>query len=103
MALPEELQRKWMEAEATGDAIPVGDTVVCDVCNKDYTESSEIGGFIFGSYGYCPSCARKSIKSIQGYGEENHIKAVCPDNQTFADFVREYRGPDAAIRIRRYA
>lgn len=79
--------------------IPLGKTVVCDVCNKDYTNSNKTGGFIFSGYAYCPKCAEKGLSVIEMHGEEKNIQAVCPKNKSFADFCREYRGEDAKITI----
>jgi hypothetical protein len=39
-------------------------------------------------------------EELQSYGEENHIRAECPGGQSFSDFIREYRGPNASIQIR---
>ena len=89
----------WDATERTGDSIPIGDIVVCDVCSEDYTERDDTGGFIFGSYAYCPACAKKQLPAIRGYGEEHMIRARCPEAVTFANFVRAQRGPDAAIQI----
>jgi|GEM_PF-1971124 len=94
-----DLKAKWDEAARTGNAIPVGDVVVCDVCNADYTESQATGGFIFGSYAYCPRCARSHLEKIREYGEEHLIRARAEPGEAFADFVRRYRGPHAFIRI----
>ena len=93
------IKDKWREAEETGEPVKVGDLVVCDVCDKDYTHSDAKGGFIFGSYGYCPTCAENRINEIRRYGEEHYIRAHCPPDMSFADFVRRYRGPDACITI----
>lgn len=94
------LDELWNAARANpGEAQPLGDTVVCDICSADYTHRNESGGFIFSSSAYCPECAVKGMESIKRYGEERHIKATCPPDQSFADFVREYRGPDAGITI----
>lgn len=93
------LGEKWAEAEATGRAVKIGETVVCDVCDTDYTQRQESGGFIFDSYAYCPECAKKELRQIEAIGEEGYIRARCPDGQSFADFVRAYRGPNASIQI----
>ncbi len=93
------LEEKWDEAAATGERVEVGRVVVCDVCNDDYTDSTECGGFIFGSYGYCPTCAEKHLPAIKGYGEEHYIRARCRDGEPFADFIRRERGPNAYIQI----
>ena len=62
-------------------------------------ESKESGGFIFGSYAYCPRCAPGHLKNIRRYGEDRYIKAQCAENQSFADFVREYRGDRNFIQV----
>lgn len=61
----------------------VGDEVQCDVCNKDWTNSDVSGGFMFGSYAYCPECAVSHMPSIRGYGEESHIRERCPPGLSF--------------------
>ena len=95
----DELEKKWKEAEQTGEPVPIGDLVICDFCDEDYTESNESGGFIFGSQGVCPKCADRMMKSIKKYNEEKYIRVVCKPDQSFADFIREYRGPHAYIRV----
>lgn len=68
-----------------------GDTVVCDFCNKDYTDSPESGGFLFSGYAVCPKCAPKELEKIKGHGEEDGIQGVCPDGMSFADWIRSIR------------
>ena len=77
----------------------LGDIVVCDICNKDFTNSNESGGFIFSGYAYCPHCATEWEEKIKEYNEEPSIQAVCPKDKSFADFCREYRGETASIKI----
>ena len=57
------------------------------------------GGFIFTSKGYCPDCAGDGMKSIKKYGEEKYIKAICPKDMSFKDFILGYRGGDNTIKI----
>lgn len=102
MPLPKELQDKWNKAEATGKPVKVGDVVICDICSEDYTNRLDNGGFIFGSYSYCPKCAIEGLATIHFYNEERHIKAYCAPGQSFANFVRAYRGPNATIQITKY-
>jgi hypothetical protein len=93
----------WEQAESNpGTEIKLGSTVFCDACGKDFTDSTESGGFIFGSKAYCPECAVKTIGSIRSYGEEHLIRSRCPEGASFADFVREYRGEDATICVERF-
>ena len=96
----EDLKKMWDEAERTGQPVNVGNIVVCDSCEKDYTDSSESGGFIFGSRGYCPVCAPRMMQRINHYGEEQYIKAYCPEGMSFADFIRGYRGDRNYIQIK---
>lgn len=94
-----QLEDLWKQAEANrGVEIDIGDIVVCDVCSDDYTESDDKGGFIFGSYAYCPKCAAEHEPLIEREGEAHYIRARCPEGKSFADFVREYR-PSNTISI----
>ena len=68
-----------------------GDTVVCDSCGKDYTDSDEEGGFVFSSNAYCPDCEPRMMKSIEMHGEEKFINARCPAGMSFKDFILNYR------------
>jgi hypothetical protein len=77
----------------------MGDTVLCDLCNDDYTGSIESGGAIVGSYGVCPKCWPGYKAGLEKYRETHAIRALCPDVQSFADFVREYRGGDGIVTI----
>ena len=96
----EKLDKLWELAAANpGKKIDVGRLVVCDICDKDYTDSDESGGFVFGSSGYCPKCAPEQLEVIKKYNEEHFIKAHCPTNLSFSDFVRAYRGDKNYIQI----
>ena len=67
----EDLKRAWDAAyENPGEAIPVGDIVVCDDCSVDYTNRLESGGFIFQSKAICPACAPRWRRLIALYGEQ---------------------------------
>ena len=81
----------WDKAFATEEAIDIGPIVVCDSCNEDYTTSKAKGGFIFGSYAYCPECTPRMLENIKKYGEEEYIVAMAKPGQSFGDFIREYR------------
>lgn len=80
-------------------AVPVGDTVLCDIDSTDLTADPRSGGFMFDSYAVGPCCAESYEASARGYGEEDHIRARCPEGVSFADWVRALRGPDAAITV----
>lgn len=93
------LDEAWKAAwDHPGEEVPVGRAVVCDVCCKDWTDRPEPGGFLFGSYAYCPECAVQGLRTIKAYKEEYRIVAMCGE-ESFADFVRRMRGPDAYIRV----
>jgi len=80
----------------------LGDSVVCDECSEDYTNSEESGGFIFGSHGVCPKCADRLLKSIKKYNEEEHIKSYCPRGMSFKQFILNYRGTGEGNKIKMY-
>lgn len=69
--------------------IDLGDEVFCDVCNAEYTDSKESGGFMFGTYCYCPVCAKKAEAHIRSCNEGHLIRARCPEGASFADWVRQ--------------
>ena len=77
----------WYGAEVIDVGNLMGDTVLCDVCNADYTNSEESGGFLFSSYAYCPKCAKDKIANIRKLDEEKYISAHCPDDMSFRDWI----------------
>ena len=97
--MSEIIKAKWDEAESTGEPIDIGEIVICDVCDRDYTDLHDEGGFIFSSIAYCPACAASWLPRIRQYGEERFIRAHCPSGVSFADFARDYRGPNNFIQI----
>jgi hypothetical protein len=101
MPEPHRIHKEYAEAlERGGPArIEVGDTVLCDICDLDLTTDPRSGGFLFGSYGVGPCCAEGYEERARGYGELDHIRGRCPAGVSFADWVRGFRGPRAAITI----
>lgn len=71
--------------------IDPGDTVLCDLCNEDYTNSDQPGGFLFSGKAVCPECAPDFMKSVVKYKEEKFIKAVAKPGESFRDFVYRIR------------
>lgn len=72
--------------------LEVGDTVLCDLCNKDYTHDDKTtGGFYFSGKAVCPDCSDGTMKSIKKYHEERFIRAYADENETFRDFVYRLR------------
>ncbi len=75
----------------------VGETVICDVCCEDWTNRPESGGFLFGTYAYCPDCASRRIAGIRAYGEEWNIRQRCPIGMSYAAWVLQLRNGDNTI------
>ncbi len=66
--------------------------VQCDLCAKDYTlDETSAGGMIVLSNAICPACSDRFLQLTLSYGEQHCIRARCPDNMTFRDFMRRYR------------
>ena len=68
-----------------------GDTVLCDFCNKDWTGDDTSGGLLFCSNAICPDCEPKQRESIKGYNEEKYIRAECPSDMSFWEWVLTLR------------
>ncbi len=56
--------------------------VICDQCNKDYTESNESGGMIWMNRAICRQCLRNIPGSVNS---EKYL--FCPPYLSFRDFV----------------
>lgn len=85
-----ELEKRMVALGATVISIDPGNMVVCDFCNKDWTDSKQSGGMLFSSYAVCPDCEAEQRKSIKSYNEE-HLITNCPQGTSFADFIRSRR------------
>lgn len=66
-----------------------GESVFCDFCGDDLTESNACGGIQFQSKAACPVCAVPLERDARKYSELHFIRARCPENKTFADWVRQ--------------
>jgi len=75
------------------DIIDIGDMVLCDICNDDYTNSDVHGGILVGSYAVCPSCA----PDFQDSDDEPRIH--CPAGMRFRDWVLRLRDGRNTIEI----
>lgn len=71
--------------------IDPGRKVICDICNKDWTDNPKSGGFIFGSKAICPDCEPRFLKNIDKYDEQRFINGICSKNESFYQFVINYR------------
>ena len=77
----------------TTEIIDIGDTVLCDICNADYTNSDSLGGILVGSYAVCPQCAPDFHDS-----DDDPI-IHCPAGVRFRDWVLRIRGGRNTIEI----
>jgi hydrogenase maturation factor HypF (carbamoyltransferase family) len=68
-----------------------GDSVLCDLCNEEYMDSDEKGGFLFSSNAVCPKCAPRVEESAAKYNEEKYILMRAKEDETFRDFVYRIR------------
>ena len=80
-------------------SIDIGNTVLCDFCDKDYSDSDAIGGLLFESKAVCPECERKTRESIKNYNEEHFIRAEPKPGETFRDFVLRIRNGNNTISV----
>ena len=71
------------------ETFDLGDAVLCDMCDEDYSNSTDKGGLTFGSKAVCPKCVPRVEASAKKYGEEWNIKNRCPADKSFAEWVRE--------------
>lgn len=69
--------------------IDYGRRVECDWCGKDFTDSKATGGLLFQSKAVCPECVPTMERAVISYGEQRFIRARCPINMPFADWVRD--------------
>jgi hypothetical protein len=76
--------------------IDIGETVLCDLCNADYTDSEAEGGILVGTYAICPTCAPPIISDAERTGE---TIVRCPVQTRFKDWVLQLRGGRNTIEI----
>lgn len=79
--------------------IDIGNSVVCDSCNKDYTNSDAKGGILVLSKAICPECQDKWLKDLKRYGEEYCLKDAANAEETFRDFVLRLRGGNNTMSV----
>jgi hypothetical protein len=69
--------------------IEIGRQVLCDGCNKDWTDRPESGGvYGLGTKAFCPDCAPQIMADAKRFNELQFIRARCPPEMSFADWVR---------------
>lgn len=98
----DKLDELWNRAhEQPGLPVDIGRLVVCDNCDKDYTDLTDSGGFLFASYAVCPICAPDALRDIADLEELQYIRARCPPGMPFSDFIRQQRGGNTTILVDR--
>jgi len=70
--------------------IDVGDRVICDLCNTEYTNSDAVGGVLFSHKACCPICAPEMIKNAKKFKETRFLELPTV-GETFRDFVLRIR------------
>ena len=70
--------------------LEAGNTVVCDSCNDEFTNSDKKGGVLFNRSAYCPNCAPNIISGAKKYNEEKYLQFPHED-ESFRDFVYRIR------------
>lgn len=77
----------------------IGNRVVCDLCNTDFSSRDDTGGLLLQSKAVCPLCSVEVKKSCLKYGEMEFIKAYCPKEMSFRDWILSYRSDNIIRRI----
>jgi hypothetical protein len=78
-----------MFPDATVIKVDVGNRVICDSCNEEYTGLPFDGGLLFQRKAICPKCAPKWRELAKKYNEERFIKEN--EDGTFYHFVLRNR------------
>lgn len=92
----------WDEAARNpGKVIDISRRVACDECGDEYTDSKGSGGFIWLNRATCPKCANNVLQVLPTQKLKRLLNTawLCPSEMSFADFVREVRGPNATIKV----
>jgi hypothetical protein len=79
--------------------IDIGNMVICDLCNADFTESKEVGGLVLDGSAVCPICQPDMEAAVKKHREEDHVDARCPDGVEFREFILKYRNGADYIAI----
>lgn len=82
--------------------IDIGDSVCCDGCNKEWRGIETTGGFLFGSYAYCPDCVPRMMRIIREVNEEHLIREHCPEGMSYHAWVMRLRDGNNTITVSTY-
>jgi hypothetical protein len=86
MATIEELEAMGFEVVH----LDVGNRVICDSCNEEYTNSAEEGGVLFNRTAFCPKCTPRIVASAIKCHEERFLQYPIA-HETFRDFILRIR------------
>lgn len=82
------------------EIMDIGDQVICDICNEDYTHNNiDQGGILFGSKAVCPKCTPKLEDSAKKYNEEDYITDRCPARMTFREWCLQLRNGNNLVSV----
>jgi hypothetical protein len=82
------------------EIINIGNSVFCDGCNGDYTDSDAVGGLLYGTNAYCPACAISVEHNAMEFNETQFIRGRARKGQEFRAFVYELRcGQDGIVTV----
>ena len=70
--------------------IKIGNRVICDSCNEEYTDSLEEGGVLFNRTAFCPKCTPRIVASAIKYHEERFLQYPIA-HESFRDFILRIR------------
>jgi hypothetical protein len=84
------------------ETFDIGDSVLCDGCNKEFRGNPASGGLLFGSKAYCPECAPDMDAKIARFEEQRYINGRCPPNQSFHSWVMGLRAGNNTITMTVY-
>jgi len=65
--------------------------VVCDFCDKDWSNSDQSGGFLFQSKAVCPDCEPRFMDRVKQHHEQSFIRDRCPEEQSFSEWIKNIR------------
>ncbi len=77
----------------------MGECVLCDLCNKDYTGLKDTGGIIFSGKAICPVCTPGALAGAKRYNEEQYIEERCREGESFQEMVIRYRGNNDSVTV----